>query len=284
MAFQGGLNPWEIGTRLIAVTGRTLSPCLLTDFVATLLQGDLAEFTSVAPDIAAEPLWSRLPEELTNRAIVGSIGAALRDLALDHYDAYASGKRPRLDASAIRARATQGVADGQRLLVSTLEKAVTDLAYLRVQLEAGLRPWPPESIPVPVDSIGIRVVLERLQFPDASDPALVDGRLTMTARVRLDGSVIATRIIEGLIIPAFDARGSFVELSSHVGETVVQSGERLTIELLVGAWELEEVANDLVRFAATQDGDPSTWLGRHSPDRAQPWRLWYRIERAGGGD
>ncbi|MGH7467192.1 MAG: hypothetical protein ACRENP_04325 [Longimicrobiales bacterium] len=278
MAFQGNLSPWEIGARTIAIAGRTLSPCMLTDLVATFLAADTAALTTVAGEKSAEPHWSRLSEELVNRAIVGGIGAALRDLALDHYDAYASGERPRLDPDAIRQRATRGAADGHRLLLATLDSAATDSAYLRDQLATGFRALPPESIPVPVETIAIRVVAERLQFPDLSDPALVNDHATITARLRVDGSVLAARVIRDIVIPTFNARGSIVELNSLVGETMVQSGERLSVELLVGEWELDEVAQEFVRFVATHEGDPSTWLGSHTPAREQSWRLWYRVE------
>jgi hypothetical protein len=62
-----------------------------------------------------------------------------------------------------------------------------------------------------------------------------------------------------------------------LAEIVAQSGERLTVELLIGAAALNEAVKDLVRFQATHDGDPSSWLGGHAPDRAQAWRLWNRI-------
>jgi hypothetical protein len=280
MAFQGSLSEWEIGERTIAVIGRTLSACMVTDLVATLVAFDAAKLTTVPLELAGRPVWSRLPEELLERAIVGGIGSALRDLALDHYDAWASGERPRLDPDALRVLALQGAAHGHRLLVSSLEQAVTETAYLRDRVASGLRTFPPETIPVPVESISIRVIPERLQFPDASDPALLDDRLTISARLRIDDAIVATRIISELAVPTVDARGGVIELDGLLGDTVVQSGETLTIEVLVGAWELEEVSNDLVRFQTIHCGSPSGWLGRHAPGRAQPWRLWYRIEPA----
>jgi hypothetical protein len=280
MAFQGPLSPWEIGERTICVSALTLSPCMLSDLVVGTFEADAGALMSVAPGLSGAPLWSRLPEDLMNRAIVGGIGGALRDLALDHYDAYAQGKRPRLDPDDIRQRAMQGAAYGHRLLVETLSQAAQDFAYLRDQLGAGLRACPPESIPVPIETVAIRVVLERLQLPDATDPALVDGYLTLTARVRLAGEIIGVHTAEQIPVPAFDARGGFVHLDVPVAEAVAQSGERLSIELLIGAWSLGEFVPESVRFAATHVGEPSTWLGRHVPDSAQAWRLSYRIERA----
>jgi hypothetical protein len=280
MAFQGPLTPWQIGERTIAVTSQTLSSCMLTDIVVGTFENDVAALMSVAPGLERAPLWSRLPEDLMNRAIVGGIGAALRDLALDHHDAYAHGQRRPLDPHEIRERAMRGAIDGHRLLVEALSNAARDTAYLRDQLEAGLRAFAPESIPVPIETVAIRVTLERLQFPDATDPALVDGPLTLTARLWLDDEMIGARTIEGIAVPAFDARGGFVPLDLPLAEAVAQSGERLSVELLIGAWSVGEFVPEAVRFAATHVGDPSTWLGSHVPDSAQLWRLWYRIEEA----
>jgi hypothetical protein len=136
------------------------------------------------------------------------------------------------------------------------------------------------AIPVPIETVAIRVMLERLQFPDATDPALVDDPLTLTARLWLDDEIIGARTIERIPIPAFDPRGGFVQLDVPLAEAVAQSGERLSVELLIGAWSVGELVPEAVRFAATHVGDPSTWLGSHVPDSTQLWRLWYRIEDA----
>lgn len=284
MAFQGPLSPWQIGERTISVLSLTLSSCMLTDIVVGTFENDVAALMSVAPGLEGEPLWSRLPEDLMNRAIVGGIGEALRDLALDHHDAYARGERPRLDPADIRARAMRGAHDGYRLLAAALAKATSDTAYLRDQLGAGLRRFAPESIPVPIETVAICVILERLQLPDATDPALVDGRLTLTARVRLDDELIGARTAESIAVPAFDARGGFVPLDWPLAEAVAQSGERLRVDVLIGGGSADELVPGAVRFAAIHDGDPSTWLGSHVPHRGQPWRLWYRIEAARTSD
>lgn len=75
-------------------------------------------------------------------------------------------------------------------------------------------------------------------------------------------------------------RGGVITLEEiELAEMVVQDGERLTVELLVGTWSEGYVDPQFVRFADTLSGDVSGWLGRHPPQQAQPWRLWYRIEQ-----
>lgn len=126
----------------------------------------------------------------------------------------------------------------------------------------------------------IKIVAERLQFPDATDPVLANGPLTLTARFLLDGSVLATLDLNDVELPHFDARGGVITLEEiELAEMVVQDGERLTVELLVGTWSEGYVDPQFVRFADTLSGDVSGWLGRHPPQQAQPWRLWYRIEQ-----
>ena len=99
----------------------------------------------------------------------------------------------------------------------------------------GLRPLSAESISIPVELLQVRIVAERLQFPDPKDPALVDGRTTLTTRLRLGGSVVAHEVIEDVELPSFEGRGAVLDLDRVLYEGVVQSGERLLLEVAAGA-------------------------------------------------
>jgi hypothetical protein len=121
-------------------------------------------------------------------------------------------------------------------------------------------------------------VAEALQLPDPSDPVLLDRQVTLTIRIKLDDSVAAHKTLEGVELPAFDERGSIIELSRDMGEIAVQTGERLSIEVLAGSWTSEEVNPEVIRFTDTRSGDISQWIGKSIPARSQAWRLWYRIE------
>jgi hypothetical protein len=76
-----------------------------------------------------------------------------------------------------------------------------------------------------------------------------------------------------------ESGGAFVDLDRVLYDGVVQSGESLVIEIVAGAAGRESVAAEQVRFTDTIEGDPSRWVGPHAPNRSQPWRLWYRIEK-----
>jgi hypothetical protein len=281
MAFTPRTSPWEVGRRVTGALRRTMSTCMLTELVSSFLDAEAVTLRAVPPgQPSSEPCWSCLPLELLNRAIVGGIGAGLLQLAYDFHEQLNLGNRPRLDPDAIRRHAAEGATEGHRLMTEALARAATDYAYLRDRVARGFAARPVESISVPVEVIALRVVAERLQFPDASDPTLADGHLTLTGRVRLDGSVIAARTLEGLEIPALGARGGLLDLDWELANVLVQTGERLTVELLIGRWTWDEVESELVRFEDAIDGDPSGWVGNHTPKRTQPWRLWYRIERA----
>jgi hypothetical protein len=281
MSFQGDLNPWEVGQRVIDVIGRTAPQCIVRELVLGTLGGEAASLSEVPHELSeAEPCWSCIPAALVNRAIVGSIGTALIDLAVEHEEARIRGLRPRLDPDAIRRHAAEGLDAGHQLLLDSLGQAATDAGELREQLASTIQTPQAEEIPVSVGLTRIKIVAERLQFPDATDPVLANGPLTLTARVLLDGSVLATLVLDDVELPQFDARGGVITLEEiELAEMVVQDGERLTVELLVGTWSKGYVDPQFVRFADTLSGDVSGWLGRHPPHQAQPWRLWYRIEQ-----
>jgi hypothetical protein len=281
MTFQGDPSPWEVGQRAIDVIGQTAPQCIVREQVLGALGGGAASLSEVPHELSeAEPCWSCIPAELVNRAIVGSIGTALIDLAFEHEEARIRGQRPRLDPDAIRHHAAEGLVAGHQLLLDSLDQAAADAGELREQLASTIQTPQAEEIPVSVGLTRIKIVAERLQFPDATDPVLANEPLTLTARVLLDGSVLATLDLDDVELPQFDARGGVIPLEEiELAEMVVQDGERLTVELLVGTWSEGYVDPQFVRFADTLSGDVSGWLGRHPPHPAQPWRLWYRIER-----
>jgi hypothetical protein len=278
MAFHRRMGPWEIGDRVIEVLEQSTSRCIVSELVATFLEPDTRPF-SVPPDLPpGAPCWSCLPVEMVNRSIVGGIGSGLLDLALDYRDAHGMGKHPRLDPDAIRRLGMRGAAEGYRMLGATLDDAAADLAAVRDRLADRFRTLPVNSVPVPVEVAGLRIIADRLQMPDGSDPALMDGYITFTVRAKLGGSVVASETIERIQLPEFD-RGIVIDLARDL-RIVAQSGESLTVEVLVGEWKGEEAASKAVRFVETLDGDPSTWMGPHAPGVSQRWRLWYRIEKS----
>jgi hypothetical protein len=124
-------------------------------------------------------------------------------------------------------------------------------------------------------------VAESLQLPDPTDPALLGRHVTLTIRIKLDDDVVAHKILEGLELTAVEARGRVIEFSRcDVGEVEVQTGESLTIEVLVGSWPSNEANPEAFRFVDTVRGDASGWIGKSVPARSQAWRLWYRIEES----
>jgi hypothetical protein len=102
----------------------------------------------------------------------------------------------------------------------------------------------------------------------------------LTIRIKLDGSVVAYQALQGVEIPALDERGSVIELRHDLGEVAVQTGESLSIEVLVGNWTSEKVNPEVIRFEDTLRGDIATWIGKRMPARSQAWRLWYTIEES----
>jgi hypothetical protein len=281
VAFSTKDSPWQIGERVLATLGLTVSPCMMGELVGPFLDQELLAASSARSEpTESEPSWSGLPEDLVNRALVGGLGSALLDLALDDQEKRVRGQRPRLNSEAIRQRAVDGQSRGQALLRKAIGDAATAISAVHATLAARSTPRPID-LRIPIDVRRLRVVAETLQFPEPSDPVLIGGHVTFTIRIRLDESIVAHQILEGVKVPAFEARGCVIDLSRDVGEVEVQSGESLSIEVLVGSRTSKQANPEVMRFSDTLRGDASNWIGKSVPARSQAWRLWYRIEESG---
>jgi hypothetical protein len=220
------------------------------------------------------------------RAIVGGIASSLIRPAFEYLQAEGKPRRL-LDPQAIARHAAEGFKQGHRAFIDTIQSSATASKSIVGRLEEAFKLSPQRQIPV--DLIGLRVIAERLQIPDPTDPALADGRrirgqggptrFTITARVAIADSVIAYTVFDKIEVPSFQSGGAFVNLDRVLYEGVVQSGESLVVEVVTGAAGRERVAAERLRFTDTVDGDPSSWVGPHTPSRSHPWRLWYRIEK-----
>src|SRR5258708_35705673 len=209
------------------------------------------------------------------RAIVGGIAASFIKPA---YDYLGSGSRPFLDPEAIARHFSEGVAQGHRALT----EAIQARAVAATALVDGLaRTFKPIAAPVPIALIGLRVIVEGVQFPDPTDPALASFRaagkgkpMALSLRMSVGNAIVASDVLQGIQIPAFEPAGAFVKLDRVLYDGMVQSGEALVIEVISGETVREPVSEERVRFKDTLSGDPAFWIGAHSPSRGQPWRLW----------
>jgi hypothetical protein len=275
MAFGKQDSPWKIGATLLSVLPRTLTLCMLREVVAGFSDVRVLAATAPSASPSPEPSWSRLPEDVLNRALVGGIGSALLGLALDHQAARARGERPGLDPEAIRRCAVDGVSRAHHLLTKFLDDAATAVDTLRDALAA--TPVSSLDVQIPIDVRRLRVVAETLQFPDATDPALSGRHVTFTIRIKRDASVAAYEVLDDIDVPSFKPGGGIIVLSRGVGVIEVQTGERLSVEVLAGRWTTEEAEHEAIRFSDTLRGDASNWIGAITPARSQAWRLWYSI-------
>ena len=279
MRFTVNDSPWEIGERVLITLGKTVSGSLLGELVASFLdQGILAALARPIVTMS-EPSCGTLSADIVNRAVVGGIGRELLDLALDHRQRRSRGKRSRLDPDAIRQRATNGVTRGLALLRQSINDAATALTALHANLEANATPRQID-IRIPIETRTLRIVAETLQLPDPKDPVLIGDHVTITIRVRLDGDVVGCRTFEGIELPSLDERGGVLQLNCDLGKVEVQTNETLTIEVLAGCWKSTAPDPEVFRFRETLRSDPSSWIGKRVPARAQAWRLWYRIEES----
>ena len=223
---------WAVGERAVGVMRRTMSLPMLLDFVASGFSGRAGElFGAPAEQHPADPYASSVPTDLALRAIVGGIASSLIEPAFDYLRA--NGKPRRLlDADAIQRHAAAGVKHGYTTLVDAVRSSEAASREIVARLDDAFRPVSPE--PIPVDLVALRVVAERLQLPDRTDPVLANERFTVTARVALNGSVSGAEVIRQIEIPSSEPAGAMIDLDRVLYEGVVQTGESLTIEILTG--------------------------------------------------
>jgi hypothetical protein len=278
---------WAVGKRALDVIARTVSESMLLDFVSSAFSGRAEEIFGVPPDVnPADPYAASVPSDLAVRAIVGGIASSLIRPAFEYLEAEGKPRRL-LHPEAIAQHAAEGFKQGHRALIDTIQSSVAASKDIVGRLKEAFQLSPQR--PIAVDLIKLRVVAERLQLPDPTDPALANIRrtrarggptpFTMTARVALAGSVIACVVIDEIEVPSFQSGSAFVDLNRVLYEGVVQSGEPLVVEVVAGTAGRKRVADEQLRFTETLTGDPSSWVGLHAPSRSQPWRLWYRIEK-----
>lgn len=137
------------------------------------------------------------------------------------------------------------------------------------------------------ESTRIRVTLRWVQILDNKEPFYKErGEFFFRATVRGNGAPQETRIPED---------GTF-EISDHPAwnkvnlDRVIFDGpvaDRLEIQLHGEEVDTTSTNDALELYKRTFAGDPSAWLGEHSPhdededpENLKDWRVCYRIERA----
>jgi hypothetical protein len=279
MTFRREQSLWRVGELALDVIGRTAPQCIVHALGTVELHPEVVEaFYAPLDTDWSEPRPWILSQDVFNRAIVGGIGSTLLQPSLRFRDALARRERPQLDGRALGHEAAAGVEAGYRAFVDAAVATPEVLAELREGLTKGFRvlPVPP---PAPFSAMTIRIVAERLQVSDPSDPLLIDGYFTLTVRARVDESVIASAVIERMEVPESGPRGVVVPLDLELAPFDVIEGDRLIVEVLAGQEEVIGPGAQPARASDRVEGRPADWLGSHLSNTAEPWRLWYRIER-----
>jgi hypothetical protein len=285
MAFDSRMDLWQLGELALDAIGRTAPQCTVSDWVSTM-EGVAESMVMAASGegSGATPLGSPIPAGALEHAIVGGIALGLRDLVFDYQTTRAQGRRPELRPDAIRERAIAGAREGNRVLAEALASRGSRMAELSSTMSNLFEPPSTEKIRIPIETVSVCVIPERLQFPDSGDPALAEDSLRLVIVLRVNGRVVAEQIFAdveearpGVILSLADPDGDLPIIT-------VQTGERLTVECGANVTADRGRARRSLRFRDTLAGHPSEWIGTHPPARRQTWRLWYRIERANDGD
>ncbi|MGH8193871.1 MAG: hypothetical protein ACREQ8_05625 [Woeseiaceae bacterium] len=275
MAFSVADSGWRIGKTLVEALNREMPRGLAEDLVGAFLQ---LPIVATAMRTAGDAECAPLSADVVSRAIVGGIASTLLEPALEHREKADRGLRPSVDGEAIRRRAVEGASRGHALLSQYIDDAAAAIGAIQASFRAAANAEPID-VPAPPAARRLRFIATRLQLPDPRDPALVEGHVTATIRVRVGHDVIGARTLERVELPSFDGHGAVIDLGLEIGEAEVRSWERLSVDVLAGAWSAQQpVDPEAMRFEDALRDDPAGWIGEHAPARSQAWRLWYRIE------
>jgi hypothetical protein len=277
MAFPAASDEslWGIGRRVLAVLARTGSPGTIFDLVASHLGDEAEDLMSIPAGVdPSDPYAESLEVDLVSRALVGSIATSLLRPASDYREGQRKHRRL-LNGELIAHHANEGVERGLNALIQ-VARARAEAAHGAADLlERGTRAQNLNPIQIPVHPI--RVVADRLQLPDPTDPELAGKTVTVTARISLSGEVVAHHVIDLGSVKA-DARRITADLERVLFEGSVQNGETLRVEILAGAVQRDAPGGEQTRYDETLTGAPDTWIGPQAPRLSDLWRLWYRVE------
>ena len=137
---------------------------------------------------------------------------------------------------------------------------------------------------IPIKLRRLRVAATKLQIPDLRDPALVDGCIAITLRIKLGSDVVADCTLERSELPRVGANGVAMDLDVKLGKIEAYAWDCLTVEVLARRWSPQDAIDpEAMRFEDILHDDPAAWIGEHTLARSQAWRLWYRIEDSEAG-
>jgi hypothetical protein len=291
MAFPLGSSQslWAAGRRAQDVMARTISPSMLLELVSSFFSGRGDEIFGVPHDFdESAPQFATIPAGLAVRAMVGGIVSSFKQPASDYL--IKGGARRLLNPEAISRYAVEGVKQGHAALRDALRSFADGSKDVIGPLEEAFQPG--GQAPIAVDLVELKVVAERLQFPDPTDPALAGrgggrkkrerSRTSISFRVAINGAIVSRKTVT-IEVPSFRAEGACIELDQLLYEGVIQSQESLTVEVVAGEAGEGPVDGERVRFTDTMEGNLSRWVGMHTPSPGQAWRLWYRVESTNKG-
>jgi hypothetical protein len=141
MAFSDRTTAWEVGERATELLREDFGPCWTNELSASFmdLSGLYAAKTLTGKD-SLNPDWSAVPEDLVNRAIIGSICKALREPARQARFPSVKGRPLKVDPEELRKLAVQGASEAGPLILQSLDDAVARLNTLRDSLRGEPRP------------------------------------------------------------------------------------------------------------------------------------------------
>ena len=142
MQFIADQTVWEMGEQAIDLMTPAFGAAWITELISAHYDARPMHQVSALTAAGKDPAWSRLPEGLVNRAVLGSLAKALFPMAQRLRLTRTSEKGITVDTAAVERIASEGIRHVPSLLKESMTAAIASMKSMRVQLGEAIPPHP----------------------------------------------------------------------------------------------------------------------------------------------
>ncbi len=135
MEFTARQTVWEMGQRVTELTTSRIGPCWVSELVASQFNATALYRARKPEDLPQRPEWNRLPEDLVNSSVLGSIAKSMYPMVSRLRQERTRRSGVTADTESIDRLAQAGISRVSAMLRETLTTAIASLTALRDTLD-----------------------------------------------------------------------------------------------------------------------------------------------------